>query len=292
MAQDKSFGSRHDNHIMQEDLLAKWPLGRAVGLLALGPEDPTGDFATRLVRHAGVTSWWSAVAQNMFVGPTVRPPFARMHFIEMRDAKSASHWFDECFTDQSSHRWTVLACNPAPKRAQRIMRAMHLALRWLPAPPMPVEAPSDLSARPGDMNPSEEQYDAMAAYPPEAPVLVLNLNRHKREGVHPDTGARHSGHELADLYFKRGISTFNRLGARTLWFGGCKGALRDDLDAGVFDQFGLVLYPSRQRMYHLLRIGRREGWDRYRMAGLDRSWIVHCRITGSSVSRDVADESR
>lgn len=114
------------------------------------------------------------------------------------------------------------------------------------------------------------------------PLLVLNLNLHKALGIHPDTGEPASGREIADNYFRRGLRTFSRLGARALWAGGCRGSVMDALDVGAFDQLGLIQYPSREHFAKLLQIGSAEGWDRFRLAGLDRSWVVHCRLTASS----------
>lgn len=257
-------------------LLDNWPEGRPVGLLALSKK-PT-------VEVPSAHRWWTARAENMVCGPDLEAPFGWMQMIEAAGPAAAESVVRRLASAGEPHEQSLLVGAPMPRMAEWMMRAMHLGFRWLPSPRDPGGVPGT-GDEPGP-NPTRAQVERCDNLDQDHPVLVLNLNLHRKTGVHPDTGEQQSGRAIADNYFRRGIPTLHRLGARAVWAGGCRGSIVDGLAVGQFDQIGLILYPSRASFAHLLRIGASEGWDRFRTAGLERSWIAHCRITGSSTARE------
>ncbi len=269
------------------EILEAWPKGKPIGLLALSPGDPSG-WAKRASNDPAVEHWWDCVAEYMFAGPGVEAPFRRALMLEVDDAAHVAPLVADLSKLDESGRTTVLTASPMPRFPRTVMKAVSGLLRQLPGPRVPKEAP-EIEAPLGssDVNPSREQIERFRKAPGQPPVMVLNLNLHKRQGVDPDTGEPESGRKIADKYFRRGIRTFSRLGARAVSAGACRGALVDGLGVGRFDQIALVRYAARDDFAKLLRIGNAEGSNRYRAAGLDRSWVVHCRVAASSEARDL-----
>ncbi|MGI9431515.1 MAG: hypothetical protein ACR2PQ_04840, partial [Myxococcota bacterium] len=240
-----------------------------------------------------VTPWWAAVAENMVIGPSTKAPFDHWHLLQAPSAAVAREIVSDLEADPSEADVTLLALDPMPARALAISRATGFVLSRLPKPRRGDDVDSDLAT--GGVNPTPEQARHLfvtentgAGLQREGPLLVLNLNLHKERGIHPDTGEEASGRELAGLYFKKGISTFMRLGARIGWAGRCRGALLGDGDAAGWDQVGLIVYPSRQSFLDLLRVPSYAASGVYRTAGLERSWVVHSRAIAASHRRDVA----
>lgn len=269
-------------------LLDRWPTGRPVALLALvSGGDPRGPEAIRrAVARDGVAPWWTAVSENMIVGPSTKAPFDHWHLLQAPSAAAARQIVSELQGERSEADVTLLALDPMPARALAISRAMGFVLSRLPKPRLG-EAFDDGHAT-GGVNPTPEQASHLVGLQREGPLLVLNLNLHKERGIHPDTGQEASGRELAGLYFKKGISTFMRLGARIGWAGSCRGALLGKGDAAGWDQVGLIVYPSRQSFLDLLRVPSYAASSIYRTAGLERSWIVHSRAVAASERADIA----
>jgi hypothetical protein len=266
------------------ELLSRWPQGRPIGLLALSPGSP-GGWVERVANDPAVRRWWDCRSENMFAGPTVEAPFQRALMLELTDAAQATSLVPELSDLDPSGQTTVLAASPLPGLARTVMRAMSGVLRHLPQPRVPEGAPA-FAATPdaSEVNPSAAQVEAFLKHPGDPPLMVVNLNLHLERGIDPDTGEEDSGRAIADKYFRRGIRTFSRLGARPAFAGACRGALIDGLRVGAFDQIGLIHYASRDDFAKLMQVASAEGWARYREAGLARSWVVHCRVEATSES--------
>ncbi len=286
MAEDTSATTPHNDEPVRNGL-ERWRADQPVGIAALGSPGDAG-IGARLAGDPSVTRWWIAHSETLVVGPATKAPFDTMVFFETADPASALRLTGE-ICNRPEERWTILAGRPAPARFRFFMDASRAVLSRLPAPRAPQRDLHGFSSdKLGTVNPSLQQLRAFDEYSAQAPVLVLNLNHHIKQGTHPDTGETMSGIDLANLYLKRGMRTFSRLGARVLWAGGCKSVIRDDYGLGPCDQIGLIHYSRREDYEKLLRIGLAEGWDRFREAGFDNSWNVHCRITASSEPRDIA----
>ena len=267
-----------------EALLERWPPGRPVGLLALTGEDEAASLEERsFARDASVRCWWSAKAENMFVGPSQHAPFQRMRLLEVADARSARRLVDGLRTEFGG---AVLAASPLPSRAKRMLRAVQFALRRLPAPRAALEPFSDAPL--GAAMPSPQQLDRFRKLPQDRPVLVLNLNRYAERARHPRTGELAPGREIAQVYYRRGMLTYARLGARMIWAGECRGQVAGELEIGDWETLGLVLYPSRAAFEHMARVPAFHAAMPFRDAGLESSWVVQCRVTASSFEEDVA----
>ena len=257
--------------------LNDWPATMPVGVIAMGTQD-TAALTELITKNESIAKWWRAKPQNMFVGPAVKPPFEVFYCLEIANPAVAEGVLSEIETITSSAGWTIYLSKPSlPPRQDQVVR-----FDTNPVTDEPNETIEELSTVFGGVNPTRAQIEAFHDFPFNDPVMILNLNNHVEKGVNPDTGETCSGYDLANFYLKRGIKTFTSLGARPIWTGSGKAVLRDDLDAGYFDQIGLILYPSRQHFAALMRIGMKEGWDRYRHAGYDKSWNVHCQVTGST----------
>ena len=264
--------------------LSEWPETMPVGIIAMGTQD-TVAFTDLLKKNESILKWWRAEPQNMFVGPAVKPPFEVFYCLEVANPAVAGDVLSEIETIISSAGWTIYLSKPSlPPTQDQIMR-----FDAKPVTDEPNETIEELTTVFGGANPTRAQLKAFDNLPLGDPVMILNLNNHVEKAVNPDTGETCSGYDLANLYLKRGIKTFTSLGARPIWTGSGKAVLRDDLDAEYFDQIGLILYPTRQHFAAVMRIGMKEGWDRYRQAGYDRSWNVHCRITASNEIKKLAD---
>jgi hypothetical protein len=200
--------------------------------------------------------------------------------IDLARPRTASTLVEELVAGVGPGRASVYAGAAASPRW--LMKALGALTRWLPAPKVPAGTrPLTAPRASSDLNPNGEQIEALLRRPGREPLMVVNLNLHKDEGVDPDTGMQASGHEIANKYFRRGIPTFTRLGAAPVWAGRCRGAVVDGLGLGDFDQIGLIQYPSSEDFATLLQIGDVEGWGQYREAGLDRSWVVHGHVEAS-----------
>jgi len=269
-------------------LLDGWPTHRPVALLALvSGGDPRGPGVIRRAFEGdGVGPWWTAVSENMVVGPSTEAPFDHWHLVQCPSAAAARDVLSELEAERSEADITLLALDPMPARALRIAAATRFVLARLPKPRLGDDFHAEHAT--GGVNPTPEQADHLFGLEREGPLLVLNLNLHKQRGIHPETGEEASGRELAGLYFKKGFSTFMRLGARVGWAGSCRGALLGEGDTARWDQVGLIVYPSRQSFLDLMRVPSYAESSIYRTAGLERSWVVHSRAIAASAHGDVA----
>lgn len=264
------------------DLLANWPRDRRLGLLALTDQADAPGWRDRVDADPGLAHYWDCASETMFSGPAVEPPFRRALMVDLSDPSAARALVEDLVAGVGTDHATIYAGSAIPAMARRMMSALAAVLRRLPSPTVPAGAPPlDAPRASSEVNPSNAQIEAFLKYPVGAPLMVVNLNLHKDQGIDPDTGAADSGRTIADKYFRRGIRTFSRLGARPAWAGGCRGSVVDGLGFGAFDQIGLIHYASRDDFATLLRIAAAEGWHRYREAGLERSWVVHGRVEAS-----------
>jgi hypothetical protein len=271
---------------VNRNALDRWPEAQPVGLLMLtGAEDRA--LSEMIAADPRAIPFWSATSENMLVGPMLDAPFERMHMIEVANAADARALVADLEHLAQGTPSSLLIAKPIPKRVKRVLAAASFLLHKLPAPSL-AAALLDFPHALGDANPTAEQLQRFTEERMDTPILVLNLNLHKNMGVHPETGRPAPGRELANVYFRRGISTFSRLGARMVWAGSCQGARTDGIETGEWDQIGLVLYPSRQAFADLLRVPKYAASAPFRDAGLERSWVVQCRVTASSVACDVA----
>jgi hypothetical protein len=274
--------------VSDASILDRWPAGRPVALLALvSGGDPSGPEAIqRAIARQGAGPWWTAAAENMVVGPATKAPFDHWHLLQTPNAAAARTLVSELQEERAESNVTLLALDSMPARALALSRAAGFVLSRLPKPRLATSFGGSHDM--GGVNPTAEQAKHFLGLQREGPLLVLNLNLHKERGIHPDTGQEASGRELAGLYFKKGISTFMRFGARIGWAGSCRGALLGEGDIADWDQVGLIVYPSRQSFADLFRVPSYVAAGVYRTAGLERSWVVHSRATGASEPRDVA----
>jgi len=257
--------------------LNEWPDNKPVGVIAMGTRDVAA-FNDQILNNQAVSKWWRAVPQNMFVGPSIEAPFTVFYCLESISPAAAKKVLSLIEKHTLNDHWTIYLSKPFIPRTSGQPKRLDAK----PITDEPSETIEQLTTVFGGVNPTRAQINALHDLPNEDPVLIVNLNNHVEKGIHPDTGEIWSGHDLANLYLKRGIKTFTALSARAVWTGSGKAILRDDLNAGYFNQIGLILYPTRQHFTTLMRIGMKEGWDRYRQAGYDRSWNVHCQVTGST----------
>jgi hypothetical protein len=248
------------------------------GLLLLTQEKSTAHtnaVASLVAGRREIRARYSAATENMVVGPGLVAPFSNMHLLEVVNREAAQAIVDGLLVRSDRPKFTALLGRPMPAAMRRVMRVMHFVFRRLPAPAG--GTPTNLTAHDmGGVNPTPEQLTELLRRPQQPAVFALNLNLHKKTGVHPRSGETKSGQALAQEYFRRGMFTFSRLGARLSWAGSVRESLADELDLGSWDQIGLVYYPSRAAFTQLLQVPSYVAAGVFRKAGLERSWVVHC----------------
>ena len=269
-----------------EDPLAQWPAERPVGLLVFTHDTPS---LAPLEASGGegvtVNQWWSATATNLLVGPTVEPPFAGVHLVELADADAARRFVNDIARAESSST-TVVAASPIPSKEMRRLKRIQFLLRGLPNPSASGGAlPSSYV---GGVVPNPEQLLKLQELPQGPPVLVFNLDRYPAKAVDPKTGEHKTGAEVFEPYFRRGLTTLSRLGARILWKGQYRGRISGQLEMPEWHDIRATLYPS---LTAFRRLGQNPGFQSklaYRIAGLEASWVVMGRMSASSVAEDVS----
>lgn len=223
--------------------------------------------------------WWSANAKNMAVGPSVDPPFRNLHFIELEDRGAASDLVDDLAATEPSST-TILAASPiSPKSARRLKRFQSF-MRRLPNPSRTGGSlPPDYA---GSVMPDDTQLRTLQTMRQEGPVLVLGLNRYRDRAADPMTGAQKTGREVFHPYFRRTLATFSRLDARIVWMGHSRGVVAGTLDMPDWHDVMAVSYPSYEAVSRMIDNPGLQSKARYRVAGLESSWIVMGTLVASS----------
>lgn len=263
------------------DSLAEWPANEAVGLLIFAEDsssrlsDPSAmSLVLGTARH-----WWSAVARNMAVGPSVEPPFRNLYFVELEDPSAASGLVDELRATEPAST-TIIAASPISPKSARRLRRFQSFMRRLPNPSRTGGSlPPDYE---GSLMPSDAQLRTMQTMKQEGPVLVLSLNRYRERASDPLTGVQQTGREVFQPYFRRAVSTFSRMGARILWMGHSRGVVTGTLDMPPWHDIMAVSYPSYDAVSRMIENPGLQSKARYRIAGLESSWIVMGPLVASS----------
>jgi uncharacterized protein (DUF1330 family) len=265
------------------DPFAKWPAGEAVGLLIFAEDsssrlsDPnTMSLVLDTARH-----WWSAVARNMAVGPSVEPPFRNLYFVELEDPSAASALVDELRATEPTST-TIVAASPISPKSARRFRRFRSFMRRLPNPSRTGGSlPPDYE---GDLIPSDAQLRSMHTMNQEGPVLVLSLNRYRDRASDPLTGVQQTGREVFRPYFRHTVAAFSRMGAHILWMGHSHGVVAGALDMPEWHDIMAVSYPSYDAVSRMIENPGLQSKARYRIAGLESSWIVMGPLVASSES--------
>lgn len=261
--------------------LDEWPDREPVGLLIFADDSSSrlSDPNTMSVVMGAARRWWSASANNMAVGPSVDPPFRNLYFIELGDPGTASDFVVElAHTEPSST--TIVAASPISAKSARRFKRFQSFMRLLPNPSR--TGGSLPPAYEGSLIPDAAQMRRLQTLQQDEPVLVLSLNRYRDRAVDPLTGEEKTGREVFQPYFRRTVSTFSRLGARILWMGHARGAVTGTLDMPIWHDIMAVSYPSYDAVSRMIENPGLQSKARYRIAGLDASWIVMGQLVASS----------
>jgi len=260
---------------------AEWPAGEPVGLLILAEGASSRLSEPNLMSPVmnASRSWWSASATNMAVGPSVEPPFRNLHFVELVDPGVASSLVDELRVTEPAST-TVLAAAPvSPKSARRLKRFQSF-MRRLPNPSR--SGGSLPPAYDGSLIPNDAQLRTLQTMKYDGRVLVLSLNRYRDRAVDPMTGEEKNGRDVFQPYFRRTLSTFSRLGARIVWMGRARGVVTGSLDMPAWDDIMAVSYPTSDAVRRMIENPGLQSKARYRIAGLEASWIVMGPLVASN----------
>lgn len=261
--------------------LAEWPAGEAVGLLIFAEDSSSrlSDPNTMSLVLGTARHWWSAVARNMAVGPSVEPPFRNLYFVELEDPNTASGLVDELRATEPTST-TIVAVSPISPKSARRFRRFQSFMRRLPNPSRTGGSlPPDYE---GSLMPSDAQLRTMQTMKHEGPVLVLSLNRYRERASDPLTGVPQTGREVFQPYFRRAVATFSRMGARILWMGHSHGVVTGTLDMPAWHDITAVSYPSYDAVSRMIENPGLQSKARYRIAGLESSWIVMGPLVASS----------
>lgn len=223
--------------------------------------------------------WWSAGAKNMAVGPSLDPPFRNLYFLELEDPSVASRFVDE-LRDTEPASTTIVAASPITPKSGRRLKRFQSFMRHLPNPSRTGGSlPPDYE---GNLIPNDAQLRTLQTMPHDGPVLVLSLNRYRDRAADPMTGMERSGREVFQPYFRQTLSTFSRLDARILWMGHSRGVVAGTLDMPAWHDIMAVAYPSADAVSRMIQHPGVQSKARYRIAGLDASWIVMGPLIASS----------
>jgi hypothetical protein len=170
----------------ESELLATWPSSKPIGLLALTDVADAPGWRDRVAADPAVAHYWDIGLEYMFSGPALEPPFRRALMLDLRDSRSATALVDALVGAVGLDHVSVYAGNAAG--LGWVIKALGLLTRWLPAPKAPPAAPPLDTPRPSsDVNPKQGQVQALLRRAGQAPLLVVNLNLHKDQGIDPDT---------------------------------------------------------------------------------------------------------
>jgi len=261
--------------------LVEWPAGEPVGLLifAEGSSSRLSDPNAMSLVLGTARRWWSASARNMVVGPSVEPPFRNLYFVELEDPGAASGFVDQMSATEPAST-TVVAASPISPKSVRRFKRFQSFMRKLPNPSRTGGSlPPDYE---GSLIPSDAQLRTLQTMQQEGPVLVLSLNRYRELAADPLTGEQKSGREVFQPYFRRTLGTFSRLGARILWMGHSHGVVTGSLDMPAWHDIMAVSYPSYDSVGRMIENHGLQSKARYRIAGLESSWIVMGPLVASS----------
>ncbi len=261
--------------------LAEWPDGQPVGLLIFAEDSSLrlSDPNTLSLVLGTARRWWSANARNMAVGPSVDPPFRNLYFVELPSSDAASKLVEELSGTEPASTTVVAASPITPKSARRLKRFQSF-MRRLPNPSRTGGSlPPDYE---GSLIPNEAQLRMLQTTQQEGPVLVLSMRRYRDRAVDPMTGEQKTGREVFQPYFRRTLATFSRLGARILWMGQSRGLVTGTLDMPAWHDIMAVSYPSYSAVRRMIENPGVQSKARYRIAGLESSWIVMGPLVASS----------
>ena len=210
----------------------------------------------------------------------MNPPFDTFRLVQLPDVASASRFVDSLAVTEPDS--TIVAANLVSKKSERRLRYFQAFLRRLPQPS--TTGGSLPPSHRGPLVPSDEQLSALTTLSEDEPVLTLSLNRYKDQAVDPLTGEQKSGREVFQVYFRRSLTTFSRVGAEVLWRGRVRGVVAGDLDMPQWHEAWAVSYPSFRAFNRMFQNARYRSKVGHRIAGLESSWIVMGQIAASSES--------
>ncbi|CAN5453837.1 hypothetical protein BH10ACT11_BH10ACT11_13000 [soil metagenome] len=131
------------------------------------------------------------------------------------------------------------------------------------------------------VEPSAEQVTAIGAAaggPDDGPVVMLNLNRYRKQAEYAD-GALDSepakGRDAYARYAAVAVPTLARVGARILWHSEAEQTVVGD-SSDVYDEVIAVWYPSRAAFLELATDREVGKVLHHRLAGLERAAIICC----------------
>lgn len=215
----------------------------------------------------------------MAVGPSVDPPFRNLYFVELADPANAASLVDELRATEPAST-TIVAASPISPKSARRLRIYQSFMRRLPNPSR--SGGSLPPAFEGNLMPSDVQLRTMQTMKHDGHVLVLSLNRYRELAVDPLTNEQKTGREVFQPYFRRALATFSRLGARIVWMGHAHGVVAGTLDMPMWHDIMAVSYPSYEAVSRMIENPGLQSNARYRIAGLDASWIVMGPLVASS----------
>jgi len=261
--------------------LAEWSESQPVGLLIFAEESSSrlSDPNTVSAVMGAARHWWSARAKAMAVGPSLDPPFRNLYFMELEDPGAASGLVDELRETEPAST-TIVAASPISSKSMQRLRRFQSLMRRLPKPSR--TGGSLPPSYEGSLIPSDAQMHRMRTLPQDEPVLVLSLNRYRDRAVDPLTGQSKPGREVFQPYFRRTLWTFSRLGARIVWMGHGRGVVTGTLDMPFWHDIMAVSYPSYDALNRMIENPGLQSKARYRIAGLESSWIVMSELVASS----------
>jgi len=263
------------------NVLSEWPAGEPVGLLIFADDSSSrlSDPNAMSLVFRSASHWWSAGARNMAVGPSVEPPFRNLYFVELPGVDTASELVAE-LSDAEPASTTIIAATPISRRSVRRLRRFQSFMRRLPNPSRTGGSlPPDYA---GSLIPNDDQLRALQTIRQEGPALVLSLNRYRERAADPMTGKEMSGRDVFQPYHRQSLATFSRLGARIMWMGQSRGVVAGSLDMPAWHDIMAVSYPSYDAVGRMIENPGLQSKARYRIAGLESSWIVMGPLVASS----------
>lgn len=119
--------------------------------------------------------------------------------------------------------------------------------------------------------PTAEQFAALAAFPDDTPVVMVNLLRFKDKADAPDEGL--SGEDAYRRYSVEMIKFVESKGGRVIWSGRIDSQVVGTQGEG-FHMVGLVEYPSRKAFMEIATSDHVREIGVHRAAGLEGQWLL------------------
>lgn len=114
------------------------------------------------------------------------------------------------------------------------------------------------------LEPTPEQFAALAARPPDAPVVMVNLLKFKPEG----------GLESYLQYGQEVVPHLERVGATLRYAGGAPSVVIGDGEQPWWDAILIVEYPTPQAFIDMVTTQEYAKVHEHRAAGLDRGDLI------------------